>query len=347
MKKFSQLSRREFILLAKNMALVSVAGGMLTSGRSVWAGTTKAVLGNFGSANPQTFGKSIGSYQKAMGDNVKVEYTTVRAGSQVITAIAGGSLDLCNAGSSPMVVGFANGVKMTMVYIEKYITDSECLAVRKGKGINKLEDLRGRRIALPFNTSVHFAMLAALDTVSMTAADVELLNMKPDAIIAAWRRKDIDATFIWMPVLNHALAEGGEILLTTEDLQKYGVLAFDGIVCRDKFKANHPDLVLAYLKEYNRLCMLYLEDPEEVVETMVKYIGIKPDVCRAYVASFHPLTTQEMASKKWMGLPGDKDAGILKTLRDQAEFLKNAGQLTKIPESFEPFVDASFLAKMV
>jgi taurine transport system substrate-binding protein len=93
--------------------------------------------------------------------------------------------------------------------------------------------------------------------------------------------------------------------------------------------------------------MLYLADPEEVVRTMVKYIGIKPEVCRAYVASFHPLTPQEMATKKWMGLPGDKDTGLLKTLNDQAKFLKNAGQLTKIPDSFEPFVDSSFLAKMI
>src|SRR5690606_35643798 len=119
---------------------------------------------------------------------VKTEDFVVQSGAQVVTAIAAGSLDVCNAGSSPIVVGYANGVKMTMPYLEKVITDSEALVVRKEAGITKIEDLKGRKIGLPFNTSVHFAMLAAHDQVGMGPGDVELLNMKPDQIVAAWQR---------------------------------------------------------------------------------------------------------------------------------------------------------------
>jgi len=344
---FNELSRRQFLTITRNITVATVAGGLLMPVRPLWAAPTKAMIGNFGSANPQTFGKATDSFQKALGANVQVTYVPINSGAQVVTTIAGGSLDLCNAGSMSIVVAYANGVKMKMVYIEKYITDSECLVVRKGKGIKKLEDLRGRNIALPFNTSVHYAMLAALDTVHMTNADVKLIDMKPDAIVAAWKRKDIDVSFIWMPVLNYALEDGGEIMMTTADLQKYGVLAFDGIVCRDEFSANHPDLVLAYLKEYDRICKIYTENPEEVVSVMNKYLGITPEIARAYVQSFHPLTPKEMATKTWMGLPGDKDTGLLKTLKGQAEFLKSAGQLTNMPESFAPVVDTSFLAKMI
>ena len=62
----------------------------------------------------------------------------------MIAAIAGNSMDLCNIGSSPMVVGFAQGIKMSMVYVEKYITDSECLAVRKDAGIKRHEGPEGQ-----------------------------------------------------------------------------------------------------------------------------------------------------------------------------------------------------------
>jgi taurine transport system substrate-binding protein len=343
----SDWSRRDFLRLTRNLAIATVIGGMQIPAKKSSAASVKAMLGNFGSANPQTFGKATGSFQKAFGDAVQVENVTINSGAQVVTTIAGNSLDLCNAGSMSIVVGFANGVKMKMVYVEKYITDSECLVVRKSVGIKKLEDLRGRQIALPFNTSVHYAMLAALDTVKMTNADVKMLDMKPDAIVAAWKRKDIDATFIWHPVLTHALDDGGEILMTTADLQKFGVLAFDGIACREEFRTKYPDLVLAYLKEYDRICKIYTEDPEEVVRVMSKYLSIEPDISRAYVKSFHPLTPKEIASKQWMGMPGDKDTGIIKTLDSQAKFLKDSGQLTKIPESFAPLVDSSFVAKMI
>src|SRR5690606_16176114 len=150
----------------------------------------------------------------AFEGKAEVRDMVVQSGAQVVTAIAGGSLDICNAGSSPIVVGFGNGVALSMVYIEKYITDSESLIVRKDSGITKLEDLKGRRIALPFNTSVHFSMLAALNSVGMKGTDVELVNMKADSIVAAWKRGDIDAAFIWVPVLTDLQSDNGEIIFT-------------------------------------------------------------------------------------------------------------------------------------
>jgi ABC-type taurine transport system substrate-binding protein len=48
-----------------------------------------------------------------------------------------------------------------------------------------------------------------------------------------------------------------------------------------------------------------------------------------------------------MGPPGAKDSGILKAIRDQADFLKATDQLKSLPEDFSKFVDSSFVAKMV
>ena len=56
---------------------------------------------------------------------------------------------------------------------------------------------------------------------------------------------------------------------------------------------------------------------------------------------------KELASDKWMGLPGAKDTGVLRTLQAQADFLKAAEQMSAIPPTFAPYVDASFLAKMI
>ena len=54
-----------------------------------------------------------------------------------------------------------------------------------------------------------------------------------------------DAAATWSPTT-------ASILLKTGDLAASGTLVFDGIVVRDEFKQKHPDLVLAYLKEYER-----------------------------------------------------------------------------------------------
>jgi len=343
-------SRRDSLKLMLNMGVMTFAGGAMLRPRGALAQTaagTTAVLGHFGSANPQTMGKATGSFAKAFGPNVKTDYVTVGAGSQVVAAIAGNSMDLCNVGSSPMVVGFAQGIKMSMVYVEKYITDSECLAVRKDAGINTLKDLKGKKIGMPFNTSVHFAMLAALKTVGLTASDVTLINVKADSLLATWQRKDIDGAYIWHPVLGDLLADNGKLLLKTGDLAASGTLVFDGIVVRDEFKQKHPELVLAYLKEYDRLCTLYEKQPQEVVKVLAPYLQMTPEKTMDYIDTFHAIPAKELATDKWMGLPGAKDTGVLRTLQSQAEFLKAADQLQVIPPSWAPFVDSSFLAKMV
>ena len=343
----TSFSRRDALRLVRNMSVATFAGGAVTASRSLFAQQATAVLGHFGSANPQTFGKANGGFAKAFGPNVKTDFVSVGGGPQVLAAIAGNSMDVCNVGSSPMVVGFGQGIKMSMVYVEKYITDSECLAVRKDAGIATLKDLKGKKIGLPFNTSVHFAMLAGLKTVGLNASDVSLINVKADSIQATWQRKDIDAAYIWYPVLGDLVADNGSILLKTGDLAASGTLVFDGIVVRDEFKRKSPELVLAYLKEYDRLCTVYEKNPQEVVKVLSPYLAMTPEKTMDYINTFHSVPPKELATDKWMGLPGAKDTGVLRTLQAQAEFLKTADQMPSIPPSFAPYVDSTFLAKMV
>jgi taurine transport system substrate-binding protein len=341
-------SRRDAMKLMLNMGVVTVAGGgVLAPHRAFAQQAATAVLGHFGSANPQTMGKATGGFAKAFGANVKTDFVTVSGGPQVIAAIAGNSMDLCNIGSSPMVVGFAQGVKMSMVYVEKYITDSECLAVRKDANIAGLKDLKGKKIGLPFNTSVHFAMLAGLKTAGLTASDVNLINVKADSIQATWQRKDIDGAYIWNPILGDLVADNGKIILTTGDLAANGTLVFDGIVVRDEFKQKHPELVLAYLKEYDRLCQIYDKQPEEVVKVLSPYLQLSPEKTMEYIKTFHSIPPKELATDKWMGMPGAKSTGVLRTLQAQADFLKAAEQMSTVPPTFAPYVDSTFLAKMV
>lgn len=345
MTRIKGVTRREFAQFG--VAFAAFAGAPLIASRPAWAQDATAVLGRFGSANPQTYAAATSAFEKAFEGKAAVENMMVNSGAQVVTAMAGGSLDICNAGSSPIIVGFGNGVPLSMVYIEKYITDSEALVVREAAEIASLEDLRGKRIALPFNTSVHFSMLAALDTVGMAGTDVELLNMKADSIVAAWTRGDVDAAFIWSPILLDLASDGGKVIFNTGDLKSHGTVVFDGIIVRNDFKEEHPELVLAYLKEYDRITAIYRDEPDTVIAKMVEFLTIPEETARAYVASFHSLTPQEVASEEWMGTPGMSDTGVAKTLRQQAEFLNATEQLREVPENLDALIDQSFIAQMI
>jgi taurine transport system substrate-binding protein len=105
--------------------------------------------------------------------------------------------------------------------------------------------------------------------------------------------------------------------------------------------------VLAYLKEYERLCTIYEKEPQEVVKVLSPYLQMTPEKTMEYIKTFHSIPAKELATDKWMGLPGAKDTGVFRTLQSQAEFLKSANQLSNIPPSWTPYVDSTFLAKMV
>ena len=336
-------TRRELGLLARSLGVATLVGGLATPARAQEA---KAMLGHFASANQQNYAKATGSMQKAMGEKVKVEFIGVSAGPQILTAMAANSMDLCNIGSSPLVVGFAQGLPVSMVWVHKVIKDSECLAVRKETGIKSLKDLKGRKIACPFNTSVHFALLAAMKTVGLGAADATLVNLKPDGIPAAWQNKEIDAAYIWHPVLGAIEKEGGEIIFKSGDLIETGTIIFDAIVCRDEFKKQHPDLVLAYLKELDRINAIYRDSPEKVADTMAPFLQIPREVALTVAKTTYTVTPKEMLTDTWMGAPGAKATGVLKTLVQQAEFLKGAGQIKDVPSDFSKFVDGAFVAKL-
>lgn len=340
------LSRRDFSLTAANMIAGSLAGGSLFGAASAWAQSKEVNLGTFGSIDAQNYIRAKGLATKTFGPNVKTEFVTVRAGSEVIAAMAGGSLDICNLGSSPLVVGYANGAPVSLVYVYKNITDSEVLVVQNGSGIKTVAGLKGKKVGMPFNTSVHFAALAAMKTAGLSPADVQLINMPANTIASAWSRREIDASYIWVPVAPALVADQGTIIFKSGDLNASGILVFDALGVRDDFKKKSPELVLAFLKDFEQIATTFKQNPKEVVETMTKFLGVDEAAVMRSLNTFHPVPAKEQLTSAWLGKPGERDSAVVKTLVSQAEFLKDNGQINALPKDMNGLVDKTFVAQM-
>lgn len=348
MTKTSNLTRRDFARISANFGIATMAASAAGLPNMALAANARARLGHFSSTNQQNYARALGSMNEVMGADVDVSWVGVSAGPQILTAMAAGEMDLCNLGSSPMIVGFAKGLPITMVSIHKIIKAAEALVVKPDQGIETIADIKGKRIGLPFNTTVHFALLAGMKTVGLTAADVTLINLKTDAITAAWDAGSIDAAYIWYPALDILRQGGGKAIFSGEDLIAQGTFVFDAIVVRDEFKANHPDLVVAYLKELDRINRVYRDEPEVMAETMAPFLQISKETAVRYAANTHSLTPEELLTDTWMGMPGTTArTGALNTVEQQAAFLKEAGQVNSLPDDFRPFIDSSFLAQLV
>ena len=302
-----QLSRREFALTAANMLAGTVAGASLLGAGAVLGTAEDRQPGHLRQHRRPELHPRQGRDGQDVRPGTKVDFVTVRAGSEVLSAMAGNSLDMCNIGSSPMVVGYANGVPASLVYIYKNIIDSEVLVVQNSANIKSLAQLKGKRLGLPFNTSVHFAALAALKTAGLGVGDVKLINMRADTIASAWNRREIDASYIWMPVAPKLVEDGGTVIFKTGDLNAHNLVIFDAFLVRDEFKRQSPELVLAFLKDFEQLAKVFKQNPKEVVETMTKFLGVDEATVMRSLNAFYPVPASEQLTPKWLGQPGDKD----------------------------------------
>jgi ABC-type taurine transport system substrate-binding protein len=80
---------------------------------------------------------------------------------------------------------------------------------------------------------------------------------------------------------------------------------------------------------------------------MAPFLQAPREVLSLVVRTTHTITPKEMLTEAWMGAPGARDSGILRAIRDQAEFLRSTDQLRSVPSDFSKFVDSSFVARMV
>ena len=116
--------------------------------------------------------------------------------------------------------------------------DNEALVARNGTSINSIADLKGKRIATPFASTAHYSLLAALSQNKLSPNDVQLVDLQPQAILAAWDRGDIDAAYTWLPTLDD-LRKTGKDLITSRQLAKDGKPTLDLAAVADEF-ADRP-----------------------------------------------------------------------------------------------------------
>src|SRR4051812_5391843 len=133
-----------------------------------------------------------------------IKWTKFDSGADVNTAFIAKELDFGALGSSPVARGLSAplNIPYQVAFVLDVAGDNEALIVRNGTDVTDIVGLRGKRIATPFASTAHYSLLAALAQNGLTPSDVSLIDLQPQAILAAWERGDIDAAYTWLPTLD-------------------------------------------------------------------------------------------------------------------------------------------------
>lgn len=285
-----------------------------------------------------------GAIEKATG--YKINWRQFESGAKVATAMTSGDVQVGVIGSSPLAAAVSRGVDLQLFWILDDINEAEALVVRNGAKIDKPSDLKGKKIAVPFVSTTHFHMMFALEQWGIKPNEVELLNMQPNQIAAAWERGDIDAAFAWDPALAR-IKQSGKVLITSGELSKKGKATFDGIAVQKKWGEQNAEFMARFVKAIADADANFRANPAQwgadsanAKAISSKIGGEAKDAAEAIKLYAYP-SAEQQATAAWLG--GGKDGGAAKALKSTADFLKEQKRIDNVAPDYSVFVTPKYV----
>ncbi|MER6847398.1 glycine betaine ABC transporter substrate-binding protein [Streptomyces flaveolus] len=324
-------SRR--LLLAGALAVASAAvTGCSSDSEDSAGGARRLRIGYFAFPSGDLIVKNRKLLEKAL-PGYKITWIKFDSGASVNQAFIGKSLDIAALGSSPFARGVsgASPIPYKVAWILDVAGENEALVARKETGVSDVAGLKGRTVATPFASTSHYSLLAALETAGLKTSDVKLIDLQPQAILAAWQRGDIDAAYVWLPTLDE-LRKTGTQLTSSKVIGTAGKPTLDLAVVSDDLITRDPKAIDAWRKVQAEALRLLKSDPDGSVKAVSAELGISAADAEAQLAQGVFLSPEQVTSADWLGTDGSPGK-LLSYVTDTAAFLAGQKQIDAPPSA--------------
>lgn len=329
------LSRRLLLIASSAIAGIALLG-------PVHAADLKINIGYQTVVEPSKVPQADGAYEAAT--KAEIDWRKFDSGADVIAAVASGSIDIGYLGSSPLAAAATRELPIQTIFVVGLIGESEALVVRNGTDIKSVKDLAGKKVAVPFVSTTHYSLLAALKHEGLDPKSVEILNLRPPEIAAAFERGDIDAAYVWDPALGQAKTNG-TVILDSAKVAEWGAPTFDAWVVRNDFAKEHPDAVRDFVKVTGQAYDQYLAKPDAwdakspEAAKIAKLTGAKIEEIPALLKGYVYPSLKDQASAAFLG--GETAKAIAAT----SAFLKEQGKADTVLTDYSPYVTVKFVTE--
>jgi NitT/TauT family transport system substrate-binding protein len=221
---------------------------------------------------------------------VNVTTTSFTNGPLQIQALGTGDLDFGYIGPGAIWLPASGQAKIISVN-----TLGRADRVVAQPGINSIEDLRGRTVAVPEGTSGDMILTLALQKAGMTKADVQIVAMEPAAIITALSSKQVDAAGIWYPALATVKQRVPDLveLATNQDFEE--TVAFPtAFVAGNDVVADEPEKVTRVLKVLREAIAFRAANPDQAVRLTADFSALDPAQVQADAQNVQVLSLDEL-----------------------------------------------------
>jgi len=243
-----------------------------------------------------------GKYAGVKYDIVWEDYTS---GPPITSQMLAGKLDIGVMGDYPLLINLArfqetNSLRSVIVSMTGYNVNGSgnSVVVPADAPIYRFEDLKGKKVSVPFGSAAHGMLLKALVDRGLNQDFFTLINQAPPIGATSVQEKKIDAHADFCP--------WGELM----EFKGFGRKVFDGSqasvaylhgpVVRKDFLEKYPEIVVAYLKAVVEANEWITKNPEAATTKQEQWTSIPKEVLYLYFGRGGFLTLDATIKPKWV-----------------------------------------------
>ncbi|MFL5031257.1 MAG: aliphatic sulfonate ABC transporter substrate-binding protein [Xanthobacteraceae bacterium] len=254
-------------LLSRRMVLVSVLlVGLAPSSALFAADNPKEIRIDWATYNPVSMVlKEKGLLEKEFArEGVSIRWVQTLGSNKALEFLNAGSIDFGSTAGAAALVAKINGNPIKSIYVYSR-PEWTALVTRKETSIAKIEDLKGKRVAVTRGTDPHIFLVRALQSVGLGERDITpVLLQHPDGKTALIRG-DVQAWAGLDPMMAQAEVEdGARLFYRKPEANTWGILNV-----REEFLRDHPDLVRRVLAVYEDARKFSLANYDEVKRVFI------------------------------------------------------------------------------
>jgi ABC-type nitrate/sulfonate/bicarbonate transport system substrate-binding protein len=210
------------------------------------------------------------------------------AGTSAIAAMSNGMCDAMSNANSYLVAARAEGANIVAVC--GVAGRGQAIVAREDRGINRLEDLKGKKLVTKRMTSSHVMLQIALRAAGMDPAkDVEILDIgQPAGFTLSLERGEADAGQLWEPFPSIAASRPGIRKLELDRFFQLTWVTHSSLFVTQKLIDTEPKLVRDLVAANIAAIHALKADRAKFLALTTKNVGQTPDVLNAALDNCDP-----------------------------------------------------------
>lgn len=200
-----------------------------------------------------------GWFEERLGPNVEIQWYVYAAGPQAMEGIFTESIDLVYIGPSPTINAYVKSKALKI--ISGSCSGGSALVVHRDGNLKSNADFKGKKIGTPqFGNSQDIVAREWLRSIGLritqTGGDALVIPTDPAEQLHLFRSGELDAVWTTEPWVSDLVLNGnGAVYLEESALwpQTKGRYVATHLVCSNKFRETHPDLVKKWVMAHVEL----------------------------------------------------------------------------------------------